>query len=185
MQRIPLILALALAAVAPVMGQSEAEQRLRDLAGRAFDEAAAASEAARQLQLKVDDQAAQIASLQGQLDEITRAKQARLDAKAAAQVAEEKAARQKLADELWAAGAPERARRAAELQAAVDQWRAAIKRTPSIIIAPNQATGGATVMVNGQRTDFPSLIAAKIFATDVKLKALEADAAAAGPATKP
>ena len=175
MKRILLILAAVLLGTLPVLGQSDEELRLRDLAGRAFDEAAAANETARQLQLKVDEQAARITALEGQMDEINRAAQARHDAKDAAKAAAERAARQKAADEAWAAGAPERARQAAALQAAVDQWRASIQHTPAMIIVPNKATGGASVSIDGKVTEFKSLSEANAFAAEVKQKALALD----------
>lgn len=185
MKRIPFVLASLLLAASPVLGQSDEELRLRDLAGRTFDEAAAANEAARQLQLKVDQQAARIAALEGQLDEINRAAQAKQEAKVAAKVAAENAARQKAADEAWAAGAPERARQAEALRAAVDQWRASIKHTPAMIIVPNKATGGTSVSIDGKITEFKSLAEANAFAAEVKQRALAMDSLGATPASKP
>jgi hypothetical protein len=64
---------LTFAAIAPLFGQSEEELRLRDMAGRAFDQAAAANEAARLLQIKVDQQAERIAALEQQVADLNRA----------------------------------------------------------------------------------------------------------------
>jgi hypothetical protein len=175
MKRIPIVLASLLLAASPVFGESDEELRWRDLAGRAFDEAAAANETARQLELKVDQQAARIATLEGQLDEINRAAQAKQDAEEAAKAAAARAVRQQAADAAWAAGAPDRASQAAALQAAVDQWRASIKRTPAMIIVPNKTTGGASVSIDGKITEFLSLAEATAFAAQLKQKALAMD----------
>ncbi|MEO6876718.1 MAG: hypothetical protein ABI222_18050 [Opitutaceae bacterium] len=177
MKRISVVLAILVAVASWPMLRAQSSDaaeilRLRDQADRASDEAAAASEAARQLQIKLDQQTERIAALESQLDAINRAAEDVLDAKAAAKTAEERAARQKIVDEQWAAAAPERARKAAELQVAVDQWRAAIKRTPSMIIVPNKTTGGASVSIDGKVRQFKSLSEANAFAAEVKQKAL-------------
>lgn len=181
MKRNALATLLALAPVVSLFGQTEEELRLRDVAGRAFDQAAAANEAAQLLQIKVDQQADRIAVLEQQIADLTHATNAAAEVQAAAAAAADKAARQKLADEQWAAGAPERARQAAALQAAVDKWRASIKHTPNIIVTANQATGGASVIIDGKTTEFRSLAEANAFAAAVKQKALAMDAPAATP----
>ena len=151
------------------------------MAGRAFDQAAVANEAARLLQIKADQQAERIAALEQQVADLNRAANAAAGAQAAAAAAAEKAATQKLADEQWAAGAPERARQAAALQAAVDQWRAAIKHTPNIIVTANKSTGGASVIIDGKTTEFKSLAEASAFAAAVKQKALAVENPAVPP----
>lgn len=172
MKRTTVAVAALLWLAAPLSGQTEEELKLRDVAGRALDQAAAANEAAQLLQIKVDEQAGRIAALEAQLAEISRVATANADAKAEQAAAKERAAARKLADEQWAAGAPERARQAAALQAAVDQWRASIKRTPNIIIVANKASGGASVIVDGKSTEFKTVAEAAAFAAAVKQKPL-------------
>jgi len=171
---VSLAVLFALAAGSAAFGQADEIRRLQDIAGNAFDQAAAANENVALLQAKVDQQAERISALESQLAEINQADFNAAKAEADAKTAAAEAARRQAADEQWAAGAPERARQAATVQAAMAQWRASLPHTPNILVVPNRTTGGATVSVDGTLTEFKTVAEANAFAAAVKQKALAA-----------
>ena len=64
---------LMLVAGPAAFGQADEIRRLQDIAGSAFDQAAAANATAALLQAKVDEQSARISTLESQLAELNRA----------------------------------------------------------------------------------------------------------------